>query len=504
MLVFAYELHQLLNHCQSSSLQRTTSFPDLISDALSGSPRILGSLRLPFLSQFFDSCFRTEVLPEGMYQINFGEIVSELHEGFSESSFLASNFREGDKPSQFVAILCQYDVTVLDYPRQYEGCSLLPFSLIQHFLRVCESWLSRGNHQNIILLHWERRGWQLLAFLLASFLIFRKSHTGERKTLKVVNREAPKGFLQLLSPLNPLPSQLRYLQYVARRNIAPEWPPPEQALSLDCVIIQAVPSFNVQNGCRPIIRIFGRNLHTKDGQSTQMLFSMSKKGKTIRHYCQADCDVVKIDIQCLVQGDVVLECVHLDLDPEREVMIFRVIFNTAFIRSNILMLQSENLNVLWDSKEWYPIGFRAEIQLKNLAEEMQAVSKGLEKVEKELAASENDGAISLSLQKVLKNFLDTAGAEISSHFAVWSPVGYILVVFFLHSRNADLLSQYYGEDPAPCPFEHVTQILVVFVKMFKKAREENERLADAEKKKLEKEAMKEKAAVWLLPKQGWC
>ena len=34
----------------------------------------------------------------------------------------------------------------------------------------------------------------------------------------------------------------------------------------------------------------------------------------------------------------------------------------------------------------------------------------------------------------------------------------------------------------------VTQILFVFVKMFNKSREENERLADAEKKKLEKEA----------------
>ena len=41
----------------------------------------------------------------------------------------------------------------------------------------------------------------------------------------------------------------------------------------------------------------------------------------------------------------------------------------------------------------------------------------------------------------------------------------------------------------------VTQILFVFVKSFNKSREENERLADAEKKKLEKEAMKEKAAA---------
>lgn len=41
-----------------------------------------------------------------------------------------------------------------------------------------------------------------------------------------------------------------------------------------------------------------------------------------------------------------------------------------------------------------------QIQLKILAEEMQAISKGLEKVEQELTASENDGPISEIFQKV--------------------------------------------------------------------------------------------------------
>ena len=44
-------------------------------------------------------------------------------------------------------------------------------------------------------------------------------------------------------------------------------------------------------------------------------------------------------------------------------------------------------------------------------------------------------------------------------------------------------------------FASVTQILVVFVKTFNKSRDENERQADAEKKKLEKEAMKERTAA---------
>jgi hypothetical protein len=46
-----------------------------------------------------------------------------------------------------------------------------------------------------------------------------------------------------------------------------------------------------------------------------------------------------------------------------------------------------------------------QIQLKLLAEEMQAINKGLEKVEQELAASENDGAISVGFRKVRNLFL---------------------------------------------------------------------------------------------------
>ncbi|KAK1353431.1 putative C2 domain, formin, FH2 domain, protein-tyrosine phosphatase [Heracleum sosnowskyi] len=309
----------------------------------------------------FDSCFSTEVLPEGIYQMYLHEIVNELHEDFPDSSFLAINFREGEKRSSFAEILCGYDVTVMDYPRQYEGCPLLPMSLIHHFLRVCENWLSLRNHHNVILLHCERGGWPLLALMLASLSVFRKMHGGERKTLELIYREAPKGLLQLLSPLNPFPSQLRYLQYVSRRNISPDWPPAERAISLDCLIVRGIPRFDNRNGCRPIIRIFGRNLLSKGGLSTQMLFTMPKKNRGLRHYCQKESDVIKIDIQCLVQGDVVLECVHLNLDPEREVMMFRVMFNTAFIRSNILMLNSENLDMLWDSKSRFPKGFRAEV-----------------------------------------------------------------------------------------------------------------------------------------------
>ena len=46
----------------------------------------------------------------------------------------------------------------------------------------------------------------------------------------------------------------------------------------------------------------------------------------------------------------------------------------------------------------------SQIQLKSLAEEMQAIIKGLEKVKQELAASENDGPVSEVFRKVSSYF----------------------------------------------------------------------------------------------------
>lgn len=158
--------------------------------------------------------------------------------------------------------------------------------------------------------------------------------------------------------------------------------------------------------------------------------------------------------------------------------------NKMTLMHYLCKLLAEKMPELLDfDKDLIHLEAASKIQLKMVAEEMQAVSKGLEKVEQELSASDSDGAVSMGFQKALKSFLRTAEADVRSLISLYSEVG----------RNADSLAQYFGEDPARCPFEQVTSILVNFVNMFKKSREENERLAVAEKKKLEKETMKEKA-----------
>lgn len=188
----------------------------------------------------------------------------------------------------------------------------------------------------------------------------------------------------------------------------------------------------------------------------------------------------------LNQGTARGSAVGFKLDSLLKLSDTRARNNKMTLMHYLCKLLAEKMPELLDfDKDLLHLEAASKIQLKSLAEEMQAVSKGLEKVEQELTASDNDGAISSGFQKVLKNFLDTAEAEVKSLTTLYIEVG----------RSADSLSLYFGEDPARCPFEQVTQILVVFTKMFKKSRDENEQQADAERKKLEKEALKEQAAA---------
>ncbi|PIA59824.1 hypothetical protein AQUCO_00400599v1 [Aquilegia coerulea] len=289
-----------------------------------------------------------------------GGIVGQLRDHFPDASFMVFNFREGERQSQVASILSDYDMTVMDYPRHYEGCPLLTMEMIHHFLRSSESWLSLGQ-QNLLLMHCERGGWPALAFMLAGLLLYRKQYTGEQKTLDMIYKQAPRELLQLLSPLNPMPSQLRYLQYVSRRNVGSEWPPLDRALTLDCIIIRILPNFDGEGGCRPVFRIYGQDPFLASDRTPKVLYSTPKKSKAVRYYKQADCELVKIDIHCHIQGDVVLECISMDEDLEREVMMFRVMFNTAFIRSNILMLNRDEIDILWNAKDRFPKEFRAEV-----------------------------------------------------------------------------------------------------------------------------------------------
>ncbi|KAB2067872.1 hypothetical protein ES319_A09G258000v1 [Gossypium barbadense] len=309
----------------------------------------------------FDCCFSTDVLDEDGYKVYMSLIVGQLNDHFPESSFMVFNFKEGERPSQISDILSQYEMTVMDYPRQYEGCPLLPLEMIHYFLRSSESWLSLQGQQNVLLMHCERGGWPILAFMLASLLLYRKQYSDEQKTLDMVYKQAPKILLQLLSPLNPQPSQLRYLQYISRRNLGSKWPPLDTPLFMDCLILRVLPTFEGGKGCRPVIRVYGQDPKARNNRSSKLLFSNAKTKAQIPYYRKEECALVKIDIHCHIQGDVVLECIHLNEDLVCEEMLFRVMFHTAFVQGNILMFYSNEVDKLWDVKYQFPKDFRLEV-----------------------------------------------------------------------------------------------------------------------------------------------
>ncbi|KAK7265097.1 hypothetical protein RJT34_32713 [Clitoria ternatea] len=316
----------------------------------------------------FDCCFTTDAWNEENYKVYMDGVVGQLKENMPDASILVFNFRDEDRKSQMGNVMSEYDITIIDYPRQYEGCPVLKMELIHHFLRSSESWLSLGQH-NVLLMHCERGGWPVLAFMLAALLIYRKVYSGEQRTLDMIYKQSPHELLHLLTPLNPIPSQLRYLQYVSRRNVALDWPPLDRALMLDCIIIRHIPNFDGEGGCHPLFRVYGQDPFNSD-KTPKILYSTPKKSRNARSYKQGECELIKIDINCHIQGDVVIESVNLNRDMEREMMMFRVMFNTAFVRSNILMLIRDEIDVLWDAKDHFPKDFRAEI----LFSEMDAAS----------------------------------------------------------------------------------------------------------------------------------
>ncbi|KAL1532414.1 hypothetical protein AAHA92_32429 [Salvia divinorum] len=307
----------------------------------------------------FDCCFTTNVLGGDEYEVYIGRIVDQLREYFPDSSFIVFSFGDGDYHKEITSVLAKHGITVVDYPSQNVCCPVLTVEMIHHFLRSSESWLCIGQ-RNVLLMHCQSGAYPVLAFMLSAFLIYRDQYSVEKKTLDMVYKQAPHEAMHTLSPIDPLPSQLRYLQYVSQRNIGSRWPPLDRALTLDCVILRAIPNMDGKGGCHPIFRVYGPDPLMAADPKTKMLFSMPRRCQDVCYFRQADHEIVKIDINCHVQGDVVLECITLDDTLKYEEIIFRVMFNTAFIRSNVLMLTCDELDTLWNAKDHFPKDFRAE------------------------------------------------------------------------------------------------------------------------------------------------
>ncbi|KAF5758432.1 putative formin, FH2 domain-containing protein [Helianthus annuus] len=137
------------------------------------------------------------------------------------------------------------------------------------------------------------------------------------------------------------------------------------------------------------------------------------------------------------------------------------------------VIAKKSPDLLYFHVDLVSLGSVTKIQLKSVAEELAEIFKGLEKAKQELVASANDGPVSEVFHKTLNGFIGFAESEVM----------FVLDLFKAVGRNADTLSQYFGEDPARYPFEQVTQTLFNFVRLFRKAHEENCKQDELERKK---------------------
>lgn len=237
----------------------------------------------------FDCCFSSEIMGEDEYRDYMDGIVAQLQSYFPEASFMVFNFREGERKSQISEILLQYDVTVMNYPQRYVGCPVLPLDTVYQFLRACDSWLSLGGQQNILLMHCERGGWPVLAFMLAGLLLYKKQYIEELRTLELVYKQAARELLHLFSTLDPQPSQVRYLHYITLQGTEVEEPLLDLPYTLACLVLRVFPDFDGQGGCRPLVRVYGQDPLMPIDRTPKLLFSTFRTKEKVRHCRQVIC-----------------------------------------------------------------------------------------------------------------------------------------------------------------------------------------------------------------------
>uniref|UniRef100_A0A0E0NWU3 C2 tensin-type domain-containing protein n=1 Tax=Oryza rufipogon TaxID=4529 RepID=A0A0E0NWU3_ORYRU len=312
---------------------------------------------------------------------------------------------------------------VAEYPCGHRHGPSLPLATARALLATCVDWLVTDGQRNVLLMRCDRRARPALALAMASLLVYMEEEpappdselvTTTTATLAAVYGRAPVALLAAGSALDPRPSHLRYLQYVTRlRGMTTRLePPPPPLLVLDCLILRPVPDFDGNGGCRPVVRVHGRRGDDDgdpvDDVSPKILFSTPRIKQHFRQYnqvliymhmhiltsmdtrtqpttserlsgtyilriiklpemshCQlAKSAVVKVNIECQVRGDVVVECGHVgeNTDEEEEEAMFRIMFNTCFVESNMMVLTLDDIDLPWNCrKERFQEDFKIEV-----------------------------------------------------------------------------------------------------------------------------------------------
>lgn len=205
--------------------------------------------------------------------------MSKLQKNHPEASFMICNFEEEDRGKSMISdIVAEYDMKVLECCEHHRGCHLPRLELTHEFLRSSETWLSKSDNENVLLMHCDKTKWPVLAFMLAGLLFFRKHYNSLSTALEAVYSQAPNQ-LRRVSPLNSEPSHLRYLGYLTRNGNGGAQSPP---LYLSCIILKSIPDCTGNGGCRALVRVHGRDpSSTAPNMNTSKLLHSTQKPKKL-------------------------------------------------------------------------------------------------------------------------------------------------------------------------------------------------------------------------------
>mmetsp|Transcript_12095 Transcript_12095/g.18274 ORF Transcript_12095/g.18274 Transcript_12095/m.18274 type:complete len:636 (-) Transcript_12095:141-2048(-) len=224
---------------------------------------------------------------------------------------------------------------VLEY--KFPGHPAPPLGLMFKMCTSMESWLD-ADSRNIAVVHC-LTGKGRTAVVLACVLTWIGEFSSPMESLSYVADR--KG---LTVDTLTIPSQRRYIQYFS--NVLDGVRPRAEPLLLRRVIMNGVPRYGGEGdaaGCCPYLQLFKNGRIIANAVIAAPASSESTKSQDVR-WLNCTEGSVSFQVDCMVQGDLLLRCRHLEVASGARVSMFRTAFHTGYVPSGVLRLTKAQLD----------------------------------------------------------------------------------------------------------------------------------------------------------------
>jgi hypothetical protein len=218
--------------------------------------------------------------------------------------------------------------------------------------KICssiESWLD-ADERNVAIVHC-LTGKGRTAVVLACALTWIGEFNSPMEALTYIS-DRKQSSIDLLT----IPSQRRYIQYFS--NVLDGVRPRGEPLLLRRVIMNGIPKYGENrkgdksnsidtSGCCPYIQLFKNGKILANGliaSTPSEETSDSEENNNNIRWLNCSEDSVSFQIDCVVQGDLLLRCRHHDPATGARISMFRAAFHTGYVPSGVLRLTKAQLD----------------------------------------------------------------------------------------------------------------------------------------------------------------